>query len=40
MNGQNYVTTQDMSRAVQAGVQQTLNMMRNDRGTRRAVGLA
>ena len=39
MNGQNYVTTQDMSRAVQAGVQQTLNMMRNDRGTRRAVGL-
>ena len=40
MNGQNYVTTQDLSRAVQAGVQQTLNMMRNDRGTRRAVGLA
>jgi len=40
MNGTNYVTTQDMSRAVQAGVQQTLNMMRNDRGTRRAVGLA
>jgi len=40
MNGANYVTTQDLSRAVQAGVQQTLNMMRNDRGTRRAVGLA
>jgi TP901 family phage tail tape measure protein len=40
MNGQNYVTTQDLSRAVQAGVQQTLNMMRNDRSTRRAVGLA
>jgi phage-related tail protein len=40
MNGQNYVTTQDLSRAVQAGVQQTLNMMRNDRGTRRAIGLA
>jgi hypothetical protein len=39
MNGQNYVTTQDLSRAVQAGVQQTLNMMRNDRGTRRAVGM-
>jgi hypothetical protein len=39
MNGQNYVTTQDLSRAVQSGVQQTLNMMRNDRGTRRAVGL-
>jgi hypothetical protein len=40
MNGQNYVTTQDLSSAVQAGVQQTLNMMRNDRGTRRAVGLS
>jgi Kef-type K+ transport system membrane component KefB len=40
MNGTNYVTTQDLSSAVQAGVQQTLNMMRNDRGTRRAVGLA
>jgi len=39
MNGQNYVTTQDLSRAVQSGVQQTINMMRNDRGTRRAVGL-
>ena len=39
MNGQNFVTTQDLSRAVQSGVQQTLNMMRNDRGTRRAVGL-
>ena len=39
MNGTNYVTAQDMSRAVQSGVQQTINMMRNDRGTRRAVGL-
>jgi TP901 family phage tail tape measure protein len=40
MNGTNYVTTQDLSSAVQAGVQQTLNMMRNDRGTRRSIGLA
>ena len=40
INGQNYVTTQDLSSAVQSGVQQTLNMMRNDRGTRRLVGLA
>ena len=40
MNGTNYVTTQDLSRAVQSGVQQTINMMRNDRGTRQAVGLA
>jgi hypothetical protein len=39
MNGQSYVTTQDLASAVQAGVQQTLNMMANDRGTRRAVGL-
>jgi tape measure domain-containing protein len=39
MNGTNYVTAQDMSRAVQSGVQQTINMMRNDRGTRQAVGL-
>jgi tape measure domain-containing protein len=40
MNGTNYVTAQDMGRAVQSGVQQTINMMRNDRGTRQAVGLA
>ena len=40
MNGTNYVTTKDLSRAVQSGVQQTINMMRNDRGTRQAVGLA
>lgn len=40
MNGTNYVTTQDMSRAVQAGVQQTLNLLRNDINTRRAVGIA
>ena len=40
IDGTNYVTTQDMSRAVQVGVQQTLNMMRNDRGTRRSIGLA
>jgi tape measure domain-containing protein len=40
MNGTQYVTTQDMSRAVQAGVQQTLAMLRNDIGTRRAVGIA
>lgn len=40
MNGTNYVTTQDMSRAVQAGVQQTLALLRNDLNTRRAVGIA
>jgi len=40
MNGTNYVTTQDLSRAVQAGVQQTLALLRNDLNTRRAVGIA
>jgi len=40
MNGTQYVTTQDMSRAVQAGVQQTLSLLRNDTNTRRAMGIA
>ena len=40
MDGTQYVTTQDMSRAVQAGVNQTLALLRNDIGTRRAVGIA
>lgn len=40
MNGTNYVTTQDMSRAVQAGVQQTLNLLRNDIRVRSGLGLA
>jgi hypothetical protein len=40
MNGTNYVTTQEMSRAVQAGVQQTLNLLRNDIGARSGLGLA
>ena len=40
MNGTNYVTTQDLSRAVQSGVRQTLNMLRNDSSARRIVGMA
>ena len=40
MNGANYVTTQDMARAVQSGVRQTLNMLRNDGSARRVVGMA
>jgi len=40
MNGTNYVTTQDLSRAVQAGVQQTLNLLRNDIGIRGGLGIA
>ena len=40
MDGTNYVTTQDLSSAVAAGVNQTLNLLRNDMNTRRTVGLA
>jgi tape measure domain-containing protein len=40
MNGTQYVTTQDMSRAVQAGVQQTLALLRSNINTRRSVGMA
>ena len=40
MNGTNYVTTQDLSSAVAAGVNQTLSLLRNDMNTRRTVGLA
>jgi TP901 family phage tail tape measure protein len=40
MDGTNYVTTQDLGRAVEAGVQQTLALLRNDTNTRRAVGIA
>jgi len=40
MNGQNFVTTQDMSRAVRAGVQQTLDILRRDGVVRSQLGLA
>ena len=40
MNGVNYVTTQEMTRAVQSGVRQTLNMLRNDGSARRVVGMS
>jgi hypothetical protein len=40
MNGANYVTTQDMARAVQSGVRQTFNMLRNDSSARRVVGMS
>jgi methyl-accepting chemotaxis protein len=40
MDGTNFVTTQDLSSAVAAGVNQTLNLLRNDMNTRRTVGLA
>lgn len=40
MNGTNYVTTQDLGRAVQFGVQQTLDLIRNDISVRSALGMA
>ena len=40
MNGQNFVTTQDMSKAVRAGVQQTLDLIRRDGNVRTQLGLA
>ena len=39
MSGTNYVTTQEMGRAVQAGVRQTLDIIRSDIGARSAMGL-
>ena len=39
MNGTNYVTTSDLSQAVQAGVNQTLALLRGDGTVRRAIGL-
>jgi len=40
MDGTNFVTTQDLSSAVAAGVNQTLSLLRNDMNTRRTLGLA
>jgi phage-related protein len=40
MDGTNFVTTQDLSSAVAAGVNQTLSLLRNDMNTRRTVGIA
>ena len=40
MNGQNFVTTQDMTKAVRAGVQQTLDILRRDGTVRSQLGLA
>ena len=39
MNGTDFVTTQDLGRAVQFGVQQTLDLIRNDIGVRGALGM-
>ncbi|NBS70804.1 hypothetical protein EBT31_18150, partial [bacterium] len=40
MNGTNYVTTTDLSRAVQAGVNQTLSLIAGDGSVRRQLGMA
>lgn len=39
MDGQNFVTTADLGAAVEAGVMQTLDMMRRDQMTRSSMGL-
>lgn len=40
MNGTNYVTTGDLSNAVQAGVNQTLALLAGDSRVRRSIGIA
>lgn len=40
MDGTNYVTTEDLSAAVQAGVNQTLSLLAGDSSVRRSLGLA
>lgn len=40
MNGTNYVTTADLSRAVQASVNQTLSLLAGDSMVRRSIGIA
>jgi hypothetical protein len=40
MNGTNYVTTSDMTRAVQSGVNQTLALLQGDMKLRRQLGMA
>jgi hypothetical protein len=40
MNGTNYVTTADLSRAVQASVNQTLDLLAGDSMVRRSIGIA
>jgi hypothetical protein len=39
MDGTNFVTTQDLSRAVQAGVDQTLALLAGDINVRAGLGL-
>jgi len=40
MNGTNYVTTADLTRAVQASVNQTLELLAGDSMVRRSIGIA
>ena len=39
MNGANYVTTQDMSRAVQEGIAQTMRMINQNPSLRQNMGI-
>ena len=40
MNGTNYVTTEDLSTAIQSSVNQTLNLLAGDSMVRRSIGIA
>jgi len=40
MNGTNFVTTNDLSSAVQSGIDQTLTLLQSDLRTRRSLGMA
>jgi hypothetical protein len=40
MSGTNYVTTTEMSKAVQSGVRQTLDLLRSDMNLRQSMGIA
>jgi hypothetical protein len=40
MDGTNFITTNDLSSAVQSGIDQTLNLLQSDLRTRRSLGMA
>ncbi len=40
MNGTNFITTNDLSSAVQSGIDQTLTLLQSDLRTRRSIGMA
>ena len=40
MDGTNFITTKDLSSAVQSGIDQTLTLLQSDLRTRRSLGMA